>query len=288
MEKVEGYINVEGGKIWYCIYGADSPGIPLLTVHGGPGAPHNYLLPLVELSNQRPVIFYDQLGCGNSERPEDLRLWNTQRFTDELAELRKQLNLDTVFLLGQSWGTMLIAEYMLRHKPVGVKKLILSGPYLSTPKWVDDQKILVSQLDKKVRDMILRCEEKSDYNHPDYLEAMNVFYSHYLCTINPWPEQLNDAMAGMGMDVYYHMWGPSEFTMNGTLKHVDLCNKLNEIDCPVLLSCGEFDEARPETTNFYKSCFRNAEMYVFKGASHSHILEKPLEYISVLNSFLEK
>lgn len=286
MERVEGYINVEGGKIWYCIYGPDSQGIPLLTVHGGPGAPHNYLLPLVELSEQRPVIFYDQLGCGNSERPKNLELWNTQRFTDELAELRKQLNLDTVFLLGQSWGTMLIAEYMLRHKPVGVKKLILSGPYLSTLKWVDDQKILVSQLDKKVRDMILRCEEKSDYDHPDYLEAMNVFYSHYLCTINPWPEQLNDAMAGM--DVYYHMWGPSEFTMNGTLKDVDLSEKLNEIDCPVLLTCGEFDEARPETTNIYKSCFRNAEMYVFKGASHSHILEKQLEYISVLNSFLEK
>lgn len=148
--------------------------------------------------------------------------------------------------------------------------------------------MLVNHLDIDVKQKIIMCEENSDFNHPDYLEAMNIFYSNYLCRLNPWPDHLIDAMTGMGIEVYNHMWGPSEFTMNGTLKEVDLCNKLNEINSPVLLTCGEFDEARPETTNYYKSCFRNAEMHVFKDASHSHILEKPLEYISVLNSFLEK
>lgn len=65
----EGFVTVEGGKIWYRIAGKESSGIPLLIVHGGPGATHDYLLNLETLSNERPVIFYDQLGCGNADHP---------------------------------------------------------------------------------------------------------------------------------------------------------------------------------------------------------------------------
>ena len=82
---VEGHVEVPGGRIWYRIAGADRPGTPVLCLHGGPGMPHDYLEPLEDLAVSRPVIFYDQLGCGRSDRPADDSLWTTDRFVEELA-----------------------------------------------------------------------------------------------------------------------------------------------------------------------------------------------------------
>jgi len=111
--------------------GADGKKIPLLLLHGGPGASHDYLEPLEPLSDERPVIFYDQLGCSNSDRPDDQSLWTIERFVEELEQVRETLQLREVHILGQSWGTMLGVEYMLMKKPHGVTSLILSGPCLS-------------------------------------------------------------------------------------------------------------------------------------------------------------
>lgn len=284
----EGFIKVPGGRVWYRIVGADKPGVPLLTLHGGPGAPHDYLEPMEALATERPVIFYDQLGCGNSELPTDTSLWNVQRFVEELEQVRTALKLDKVHLMGQSWGTMLAVEYMLRKKPEGIVSLILSGSYLSTPLWVADQQEWIAQLPENVRDTILKYEANGDFTAPAYQEAMMAFYNKHLCRLNPWPDALNRAFEKMGMAVYMHMWGPSEFTMTGTLKQADLTEQLHEIKVPVLFTCGEFDEATPATTSLYKSKISGAEMHVFEGASHSHILEKPEAYNELLSGFLEK
>jgi proline iminopeptidase len=284
----EGMIEVTGGRVWYRIVGADKPGIPLLTLHGGPGAPHDYLEPLEALATDRPVIFYDQLGCGNSEQPTDTTLWNVERFVEELEQVRTALKLDKVHLMGQSWGTMLAVEYMLRKKPEGIVSMTLSGPYLSTPLWVADQQEWITQLPENVRDTILKYEANGDFASPSYQEAMMAFYNKHLCRLNPWPDALNRAFEKMGIPVYMHLWGPSEFTMTGTLMHADLTEQLHEIKVPVLFTCGEFDEATPATTRFYQSKIAGAEIRVFEGASHSHILEKPEAYKEVLSGFLKK
>src|SRR5215470_16812143 len=98
----EGYIAVEGGRVWYRIVGGERTGVPLLTLHGGPGYPHDYLEPLEKLADSRPVIFYDQLGCGKSDRPADRALWTAGRFVEELAVVRAALGLDRVHLFGNS------------------------------------------------------------------------------------------------------------------------------------------------------------------------------------------
>jgi proline iminopeptidase len=205
----EGMINVTGGRVWYKIVGANRKGIPLLTLHGGPGAPHDYLEPMEALADDRPVIFYDQLGCGNSDRPSDTSLWNVNRFVEELEQVRTALNLKKVHLMGQSWGTMLVVEYMLRKKPNGVVSLILSGPYLSTPRWVADQQILISQLPGNVQDTIRKYEQNEDFASPSYQKAMMVYYRKHLCRMDPWPNGLNKAMEKMGVEVYEYMWGPA-------------------------------------------------------------------------------
>src|SRR4051794_14106810 len=133
---LEGRIAVEGGEVWYRIAGDDRAGIPLLTLHGGPGYPHDYLEPLEQLADERPVIFYDQLGCGNSDRPEDRSLWRIDRFVRELAQVRTALRLRRMHLFGHSWGTMLAVDYVL--SPAPVTSLILASPALSIPRWMAD------------------------------------------------------------------------------------------------------------------------------------------------------
>lgn len=284
----QGYIEVTGGKIWYRIEGANKPGTPLLVIHGGPGVPHDYLKPLEALADERPVIFYDQLGCGNSNKPGDTSLWNTARFVEELKLLRAALNLSEVHILGQSWGTMLAVEYLLRENPSGVKSLILSAPYLSTPRWIADQQMWITQLPQNVQDTIQKYEALEDYTSEAYLEAMMVFYNKHVCRMDPWPDCLLSSMDKMGVDVYNHMWGPSEFTMTGTLMHADLTSQLNTINVPTLFTCGEFDEATPATTQYYQSQVPGAGIHIFPGASHSHHLESQTEYLQVVRDFLHK
>ncbi|HEY0770789.1 MAG TPA: alpha/beta fold hydrolase, partial [Sphingobacteriaceae bacterium] len=140
-KRIQGYVPVPGGKIWYEIIGADKPGTPLLLLHGGPGFTSDYLRPLEALGDVRPVIFYDQLGSGRSDRPQDTALWKLDRFVEELSALRTELNLEKIHLFGHSWGTMLATEY-LSQRPEGIQSLVLASPCISTGRWLTDTNAL--------------------------------------------------------------------------------------------------------------------------------------------------
>ena len=284
----EGFIEVPGGKVWYRVVGSDSPGIPLLVLHGGPGAPHDYLECLGELSDERPVIFYDQLGCGNSERPDNQSLWTKERFVGELSVVREKLAPGDLHILGQSWGTMLAVDYMLTKKPEGVVSLVLSAPFLSSGIWIDDQREYVNDMPDTDREAILDGERTGDYSSKAYQDAMMNYYGRHVCLLDEWPDSLKRTFDNMGAEVYNTMWGPSEFTMTGNLKGADLTGRLNETDVPVLFTCGEYDEATPQTTAYYQSLLPGSEMIVFENASHSHHLEKTDEYISAVRDFLKR
>jgi proline iminopeptidase len=284
----EGFIQVPGGKVWYRIVGVGKKGIPLLVLHGGPGAPHYYLKTIEALADERPVIFYDQLGCGNSDKSLDTTLWTVARFVEELEQVRQSLELGTIHILGQSWGTMLAVEYLLRKESKGVLSLILSAPYLTTARWIADQQYWIAQLPPNIQDTIRKYEASGDYSSQSYQDAMMYFYRKHLCRLDPWPEYLTKTLEQMGTEVYNYMFGPSEFTMTGTLKDADLSEQLSRIKIPVLFTCGEFDEAKPATTAWYQSKLPGSEMYVFRDASHSHHLEKVEEYNQVVRDFLKK
>ena len=284
----EGFLTVPGGKAWYRIVGNDRPGIPLVTLHGGPGAPHDYLEPLEGLADERPVIFYDQLGCGNSERPDDLALWNNGRFIDELLKVQEGLGLTKIHLMGQSWGTLLAGEYMLREKPQHVCSLILSGPFFSASRWLADQQNYLAGLPEEIQTVVRQAEAMKEFDSPAYQEAMRVFYSKHVCRLNPWPEAMNRTIEKMGVPVYLSMCGPSEFTMTGSLKNTELVNRLKEIKVPVLFTCGRYDEATPKTTAIYQQALPGSEMVVIEDASHEHHLEKPQEYLELVRNFLRR
>ncbi len=148
MHTEEGTVEVEGGyRVWYRRVG--DGGVPLLILHGGPGAGHDYLEPLEALCADRTVVFYDQLGCGRSDRPEDTSLWRIERFVVEVDAVREALGLETVHLLGQSWGGWLAIEYMLTD-PRGVIGLVLASTSASIPQFVAEAERLKAALPPEV------------------------------------------------------------------------------------------------------------------------------------------
>ena len=133
MDVEEGTISVDGYRVWYRRVGSGR--IPLLVLHGGPGGGHDYLEPLEALAADRTVVFYDQLGCGRSDQPDDRTLWRMERFVAEVGTVRHALGLEQIHLLGQSWGGWLAIEYMLTHPP-GVASLVLARTYASITHFV--------------------------------------------------------------------------------------------------------------------------------------------------------
>ncbi len=281
----EGMIAVPAGRVWYRMVGQDAPGIPLLVLHGGPGAPHDYLENLAALADERPVVFYDQLGCGRSERPDDPALWQVARFVAELAAVRQALGLERVHLLGQSWGSMLAVESVLGGAS-GIERLVLSGPCLSAPRWIADQRVWLEQMPLAVSKAVTMTEALGDYEAAPYQEAMNLYYRKHLCRLDPWPNSLQRTFAGLGMQVYLTLWGPSEFTCTGRLREVDLTPRLSQIKVPTLLTCGRFDEATPRTVEDFCRLIPGARMHIFEEASHNHHLEQSQAYLAAVREFL--
>jgi len=284
---MEGFIDVTGGKIFYRIAGAEKKGVPLLTLHGGPGAPHQYLEPLEALAESRPVVFYDQLGCGNSDMPDDASLWTVERFAEELSVLRKALGLEKVHIMGHSWGTILAVEHV-KAFPAGVKSLVLSSPCMSAALFARDCRALVAKLPGYVRDIIYEAEKNGKFETRQYCFANDQYFRRHVCRIYPWPDCLKRSMKKFGYAVYSHMCGPSEFTATGVLKDFDNTAALADIRIPVLFTCGEFDEVTPETTKHYQGLLPGSEMIVFDNASHKHHLEQSEKYCRAVDAFLKK
>jgi len=281
---MEGYIPVTGGNVYYRKTG-DGPGIPLLVLHGGPGGMSRESDPLRTLGDDRPVIHYDQLGCGNSDRPEDLSLWTLERYVEELAQVREGLGLEEVHILGHSWGTMLAAAYLL-ERPTGVKSVIFSSPCLNSRMWERDQKEYLKDLPQESQDIIERSERDKTTDSDEYHQAMIQFYERHVCRLLPWPQELLDNMKKSNKAIYGFMWGASEFTVTGTLQDFDVTDRLNEIAIPSLFTCGHFDEATPRTTEYYASLVPGSEFHVFENSSHMPGVEEPQVYADRVRKFL--
>lgn len=280
----EGYVEVTGGKVWYQIVGSGTA-TPLLLLHGGPGIPSSYLKPLEQLADERPVIFYDQLGSGKSDRPHDSALWRTERFVEELAQVRKALGINKVHILGHSWGTMLAVDYMLTN-PSGVKSVILASPCLSISKWMEDANKYRAALPEETQEILDRHEKAGTMDSEEYLNATMEFYKRHLCRLDPWPSELQNSFSEMNEEVYGTMWGLNEFNVTGNLKEYDRTGRLNEISVPTLFTAGRYDEATPEATALYQSFVPKSSIRIFENSAHLAMYEETDKYIKVIRDFL--
>ena len=173
----EGYIHVTGGRVWYRIVGGGNK-IPVLLLHGGPGGTSYYLNPLQELGRDRPVIFFDQLGCGRSDRITDTALMTIENYVDEVEQVRKALGLKEYFLYGHSWGTTLGLDYYFKY-PKGIKAIIFSSPCFSTDLWIKDADTLIKTLPDSIQQIIRINEQNKTYISPDYKRATAIYYDNF-------------------------------------------------------------------------------------------------------------
>ena len=286
MNDKNGTIDVDGYKLWYRQVG--SGGTPLLLLHGGPGMAHDYLEPLEALAAARSIIFYDQLGCGRSDQPDDQSLWQIERFVSEVSTVRDALGLEQIHLLGHSWGGWLAIEYMLTQ-PSGVMSLTLASTSASTPEFIAEATRLKAELPQDIYDTLERYEASGELHHPDYQAAASEFNKRHVCRLDPMPDSLLRSIAnleGNGGVVYEMMFGPNEFTATGNLKDWDRTNRLSEISVPTLITVGRYDETTPACAETMVQGIPNAKMHIFEQSSHSAHVEETEAYLQVLSDFL--
>jgi proline iminopeptidase len=286
LEPGEGFVDVTGGQVWYRISGSGT-GTPLVLLHGGPGVPSYYLKPLQALADERPVILYDQLGAGRSDNPGDPSLWNTARFVEELAQIRETLGLTEVHILGHSWGTMLAVEYMLGN-PEGVQSLILASPALSVARWSADADRLLATLPEATQAIIEEHEAAGTTDSPEYQGAVAEYYARYVSLSDPWSADVDSSFAGMNPDIYGQMWGPSEFTSTGSLKTFERAEALAGIAVPILFTTGRYDEATPETVEYYASQAPDARVEILENSAHLTMQDEPERNVEVVRAFLRE
>lgn len=283
----EGFIPVEGGKVWYHIEGADKPGTPLLLLHGGPGSTSFGLKPLEALAVDRPVIRYDQLGCGKSDHPTDTTLFTVDRFVRELQAVRDSLGLAEVDIMGHSWGAMLAEAYMGTN-PRGVRRLILSSPLVTTAQWTHDADSLIKLLPDSVQQVIAREEAAKTTDSPAYSAAMDVYYGQHVRRAPKARPADSDSSGRMnGKLVYNYMWGPSEFTSTGTLKTFDATAWLKGITIPTLFLAGEFDEATPASTERFTHLVEGARFVMIPNSGHATANDNLPALLEAVKTFLK-
>lgn len=282
----EGYVRVPGGRVWYRIVGSGTR-TPLLVLHGGPGVPSTYLKPLAALADERPVVFYDQLGTGKSDHPADTTLWRMDRYLDELNRVRQALGLREVHLYGHSWGTILAVEYLLT-RPTGVRSLILAGPGFSIARYLHDADSLLTTLPDSIQTVVRQHERAGTCDAPAYQAALFEFYKQFFARRQPWSADLDSAVGGVDPTSSTAMGGPCTFTAGGSLAGYDRTDRLSEIGIPTLFAVGRYDTSTPATTRDYQRLVPGSELVVFDSSGHLPMQDEPDRYNRVIREFLRR
>ncbi len=283
----EGYANVLGYKLYYKAFGDGNKKGTVLCLHGGPGSTHDYLTPLADLTKYGyRVVMYDQLGCGKSELPKNTALFTVERAVEDLDGFLQALGLGKVHLMGSSWGGMLAIAYTLKHQK-NVRSLITTGGLASVPLADAEMRRLKSELPTSVQQTLEKYEKEGEYENPEYLKAVMVFYKRHLCRLDPWPKQLQYSMEHMSRPVYFTMNGPNEFTFIGSIRYWDVTDQLTKIRVPTLVTGGRYDEVTPKVARSIHKGIKGSKLVVFEDSSHLPMWEERDDYIRVLRRFLD-
>ena len=285
MAALEGMIPVPGGNVWFKRVGG-GPGLPLLAVHGGPGLPHNYISSLERLADEREVVFWDQLGCGNSERPSNVGLWTMDRSVAEVDAVVKALGLNRFHVFGNSWGGMLAQQYVL-DVTSGAVSLTISNSIASIPQFSEIVARLKNELDPATQSAIDRHEAAGTTYSAEYQAAIRTWNETYLCRQLPWPNELHEAFKNMGAEIFETMFGPSDFHIVGTIRSWDVLDRLPEIVLPTLVLAGRFDECVPEHMWKVHQRIDGSRFELFESSAHMPFIEEPHRFDQVMREFLQ-
>jgi len=284
-QETSGFVEVNGFRLFYRTFGTGEN--VLLCLHGGPGAPHDYLLPLGKLGDAKTkVVLYDQLGVGRSEKPKDLSILSMEYSVEEVEGIRRELNLGKINLFGNSFGGALALQYALKYQN-NLKKLIVSSGLASVPETVAEMNRLRASLPADVQQVFAKYEEKWAFLHPEYLKAVEIFYHNFVCRLPEWPEEVTRTLNEVSVPVYFTLNGPNEFTIIGKLKDWDITSRLAEIKVPTLITVGRYDEVTPKVAETIHKRISGSKLVVFEKSAHLAMWDEQEDYLRAVRDFIE-
>ena len=273
----------------------NNPKIKVLLLNGGPGATHEYFECFENFLPAEGIeyIYYDQLGCGNADNPNDTSMWDLARYVEEVEQVRKALKLDNTnfYLLGHSWGGILAMEYATKYQN-NMKGLIISNMMASCPeygKYADE--VLSKQLAPEVLKEIRDIEARKDFANPRYMELLipNFYEKHVLrFPSKDWPEPVNRSLGKTNQSLYVTMQGPSEFGISGKLEKWDRKADLKNVKIPTLVIGAKHDTMDPKHMEEISKILPNGSYLFCPKGSHMAFYDDQKTYFSGLISFLKK
>lgn len=288
-------INTPKGKfnVWTKKIG-NNPKIKVLLLNGGPGATHEYFECMESFLPAEGIelIYYDQLGTGNSDNPKDTSMWSLPRYVEEVEQVRQALKLDkdNFYLLGHSWGGILALEYAFKYQQ-NLKGLIISNMMASCPdygKYADD--VLAKQFDPKVLARIRAIEAKGDFQNPEYMQLlMPNYYAKHICRfpVDEWPEPVTRSLNKINQSLYVTMQGPSEFGIAGKLLKWDRKADLPKIAVPALSIGAKYDSMDPAHMQWMATQFQNGSYLYCANGSHMSMYDDQQTYMNGLIKFIK-
>ncbi|MDD2236373.1 MAG: proline iminopeptidase-family hydrolase [Kiritimatiellae bacterium] len=273
-------------QLWYGIIGTgDAP--PALVLHGGPGGNHHNLVAFQALADERPVIFYDQLGCGKSDRPDDSSLWDAKRYFDEVQAVRDGLNLKDYHLIGHSWGTMQAVGFAAKHQE-GIRSVSLHSPILSFPYYINQVAPMLKQGLQNHGGQIIDDYEIKGIGTPERYEAACMeFAEKHVTHTWPLPDAMKKLMAARNAQIHDVMVASaSELNVPGNLKTADVTPQLSRLGVPILMTCGSDDLCSPAFTEWQAGFADHPQMHVIQQSAHMTPIDQPQELIRLQRAFL--
>lgn len=286
----EGYIETDTGELYYRRFGSGDEAI--LTLHGGPGMPHNYLLPLAEHGGEDFTVYmYDQFGVGESDKPApgDFDQYTVEHYREEVDAVRTEIGADTVHLYGQSWGGMLALEYVLEC-PEHVESLILANTLASVQSAYESMKSVLDDLSADNQETIETAHERRAFDDPEYEAALHPAYAKHVCRVDPFPDPVERTLDNVNTDIYGLMWGPNEFVLleHARLRGWDVRDRLDEISTPTLVMTGSYDEISPDVAKEISEGIPDACLIELQESSHMPFWEQPDEHFEAIDAFVRE
>ena len=278
-------------RVWTKRFG-NNPKTKILLLNGGPGATHEYFECMESFLPQQDIefIYYDQLGCGNSDNPRDTSMWSLSRYVEEVEQVRKALKLDNsnFYLLGHSWGGILAAEYAFKYQQ-NLKGLIISNMMMSCPaygRYAAD--VLAKQMKPAVLTEIRQLEARKDFQNPRYMALLEPnFYAQHLCRIVPNPEPVTRSLGKINQSLYVTMQGPSEFGISGKLTTWDRSKDLPQLKIPVLSIGGKYDTMDPAHMAWIATQVPRGNSLICEKGSHMSMYDDQPRYMAGLVGFVK-
>ncbi len=281
-------VAVVGGKYKVWTKKVGSGKVKVLLLHGGPGFTHDYLEAMESFLPEAGIemYYYDQLGVGNSDIPDDPSLWNLARYTEEVEEVRRGLGLDNFVLFGHSWGGILAMEYALKYQQ-HLRGLVISDMTAGIQAYLKRTASIKEQLPPAILARLNSLEVKQDYDNPGYDKIMmENLYPKMICRIQPWPEPVTRSFRLANLKIYNQMQGKSEFLVTGNLKDWERWDRLHEIKVRALTIGARYDEMDPEDMKKMATLMPNATSAICPNGSHMCLWDDQEVYFQHLLGFL--